>query len=186
LNNNTLETLPDSIFRHTECRPETARWYAIHTRARHEKKVAGQLESKRIDTFLPLLSQIRRWSDRRKRLDLPLFSGYVFVRLYITPPLRLVVLKTPGVVSFVGFNGEASPIPDEQIATVQVLLSQDIACEPYPFVKAGQRIRIRGGALDGVEGVVIDRNADRSLVVSIDLIQRSLAVRIQGYDVEML
>lgn len=163
-----------------------ALWYAIHTRPRHEKFVVSQLRDRGITTFLPLVSQVRVWSDRRKLVQLPLFSGYVFVRVFLSGEARVRVLRTNGVVSFVGVRGEGIPIPDRQIEDIQVLLNNQIPSVCYPFLKLGQRVRIRGGCMDGVEGILVGRKGDRSLVVSVDLIQRSLAIRIDGYDVEMI
>jgi hypothetical protein len=99
---------------------------------------------------------------------------------------RLAVLQTPGLVGFVGIRGLGLPIPDKEIEDIQTLLAQSITCALYPFIRMGQRIRIRGGCLDGVEGILVAKNSDRSLVVSIELIQRSVAVRIDGYDVETI
>jgi len=163
-----------------------ARWYAIATRSRHEKFVASQLQDRGITTFLPLVAQVRFWSDRRKLVQLPLFCGYVFVRVVSSLEARVQVLRTDGVVSFVGARGEGTPIPDRQIEDIQILLSNNIPCVSHPFLKVGQRVRIRGGCMDGVEGTLVGRNGDRSLVISVELIQRSLAIRIEGFDVEMV
>jgi len=160
------------------------RWYAIHTRARHEKKVTTQLQGRGVTTFLPLITQRHRWSDRNKTIQLALFPCYTFVRIEAYPEKRLTTLQTPGVLGFVGIRGVALPIPDKEIEDIQTLLAQNVTCVLYPFVKMGQRVRIRGGCLDGVEGILVAKNSDRSLVVSIELIQRSVAVRIDGYDVE--
>jgi transcription antitermination factor NusG len=162
------------------------RWYAIHTRARHEKKVSTQLQAKGVTTFLPQITQRHRWSDRYKTIQSALFSCYTFVHLDGRSERRQVVLQTPGVVGLVGIHGAALPIPDKEIENLQALLSRNLTCALYPFVKVGQRVRICGGCLDGVEGVLVAKNSDRSLVVSIELIQRSVAVRIDGYDVEMI
>jgi transcription antitermination factor NusG len=160
------------------------RWYAIHTRARHEKKVTTQLQDKGVTTFLPLVAQRHRWSDRNKTIQLALFSCYTFVRLEACSGKRLAVLHTPGVLGFVGIRGVGLPIPDMEIENIQTLLANNVTCALYPFLRMGQRVRIRGGCLDGVEGILAAKNSDRSLVVSIELIQRSVALRIDGYDVE--
>jgi len=160
------------------------RWYAIHTRARHEKKVTTQLQDKGVTTFLPLIAQSHRWSDRHRTIQLALFSCYTFVRLESCPEKRLAVLQTPGVVGFVGIRGVGLPIPDKEIEDIQTLFAHNLTCALYPFIRMGQRVRIRGGCLDRVEGILVAKNSDRSLVVSIELIQRSVAVRIDGYDVE--
>ena len=163
-----------------------AHWYAIQTRSRHETVVAKQLQLRGITIFLPLLSEIHRWSDRRKVVKVPLFSSYVFVKLVTTNDARARVLHTKGVVRFVGQHAGGTPIPPEQIESVRRLLAQKIPCVSHPFLKAGQRVRIRGGALDGVVGVFQARNGDDTLVVSVEAIQRSLVVRITGYKVEVV
>jgi transcriptional antiterminator NusG len=162
---------------------EEPRWYAIHTRSRHEKKVTEQLRDKGITTFLPLIRQTHRWGDRNKTIQCALFPCYTFVR-QAWPNNRLSVLQTPGVVGFVGIRSVALPIPDKEIEDIQTLLAQNVTCALYPFLRVGERVRIRGRCLDGVEGILVSKNSDRSLVVSIELIQRSVAVRIDGYDVE--
>ena len=164
---------------------EEPRWYAIHTRARYEKKITTQLQDKGVATFLPLIAQRHRWSDRYQTIQCALFPCYAFVHLDAYPKKRLAVLQTPGVMGFVGIRGVSLPIPDKEIEDIRTLLTQNVTCALYPFLRVGQRVRIRGGCLDGVEGILVAKNSDRSLVVSIELIQRSVAVRIDGYDVEM-
>ncbi len=159
-------------------------WYAIQTRVRFEKKVAFQLLAKGIETFLPFIKQVHRWSDRRQVIELPLFPGYGFVRIPAAPDYRLRVLQTVGLTGFVTMKGTPIPVPEKQIEDVQLLLSNSLACRAYPFINVGQRVRIRGGSLDGVEGMLVSENKDHSLVISIESIQRSLAIRIEGYDVE--
>jgi transcription antitermination factor NusG len=160
------------------------RWYAVHTRARHEQKVTTQLQGRGVTTFLPLIAQRHRWSDRNKTIQLALFPCYTFVRIEACPEKRLTTLQTPGVLGFVGVRGVGVPIPDKEIEDIQTLFANNVTCALYPFVRVGQRVRIRGGCLDGIEGLLVAKNSDRSLIVSIELIQRSVAVRIEGYDVE--
>jgi transcription antitermination factor NusG len=165
---------------------ETASWYAVQTRARHEKVVAGRLREQGLDTFLPVSSEVHRWSDRRKKVEVPLFGCYVFVKLVLSDECRYRVCNVDGVFGFVGVRGQGIAIPDEQIEAVRALLAGQLPWSSHPFLKIGQRVRIRGGSLDGVEGILAARNGDRTLIVSVDAIQRSLAVRIEGYDVEPL
>jgi transcription termination/antitermination protein NusG len=165
---------------------DLAEWYAVHTYPRHEKMVAERIHRQGLTTFLPMTTEVHRWSDRRKTVQLPLFSCYVFVQLVPTNEKRLRVLQTDGVISFVGSQRVGTPIPDEQIEAVQALLGRKVTCTTHPFLKVGQRVRVRGGALDGVEGVFVSQNGDDSVVISIDAIQRSLAVRIDGYDLDVL
>jgi|SRR5271166_6107166 len=159
-------------------------WYAVHTRARHERVVVQRLREQGVTTFLPLVTEVHRWSDRRKSVELPLFAGYVFVKLAPSVEERLRVLRIDSVFKFVGDRGLGTPIAEAQIDAVRALVGQQIPWRAHPFLQVGQRVRVRGGALDGVEGILLSRNEDNTLVVSIDAIQRSLALRIQGYDVE--
>ena len=165
---------------------ETVSWYAVHTRARHEKMVADRLQEQGLSVFLPLVKETHSWSDRKKQVELPLFSCYVFARFVPSSRDRLRICRTNGVLQIVGIRGEGIAIPDEQIDSVRTLLTEQLPWSSHPFLKIGQRVRIRSGALDGVEGILVARNGDRTLVVSVDAIQRSLAVRIEGYNVEPL
>jgi transcriptional antiterminator NusG len=160
-------------------------WYAIQTRCRHEKMVATQLTGRGVSIFLPLVTHVHRWSDRRKAVQLPLFPGYAFVRIVPSAEERVRVLRVDGVVSFVGVQGEGTPIPDVQIEDIHRLL-ENVPCTSYPFLKVGQRVRIRGGCLDGIEGILIARDNSRTLVISVEPIQRSLAIHIEGYDIQPL
>ncbi len=128
--------------------------------------------------------QERRWSDRRKQVEAPLFSGYTFLRIIPTSNDRVRVLQTQGVVSFVGVHGTGIPIPEDQIEAIKTLIGSQIPCVERPFLRVGQRVRVRGGALDGLLGILVTENDDRSLVISVEPIQRSLSVRLAGYEVE--
>src|ERR1700680_2225990 len=120
---------------------------------RHEKRIAVHLQGKRVCTFLPMLQQIHRWSDRRSKVEVPMFSCYVFVRMDETVEVRLKVLRTPGVLGFVGSERRGTPIPEDQIESLRTAINEKIPCLPYPFIiSAGNRVRIRGGSLDGLEG----------------------------------
>lgn len=163
-----------------------ARWFAIHTRARHEKTVTTRLQDLGITTFLPTTTEVRRWSDRRKHIEFPLFSCYTFVNMPWLPEIRAKVVRTDGVLGFVGFCGETIPVPDVEIENVRTLLQSTVPYTAYPFLKIGQRIRVHGGSLDGVEGILLARNGNNALVISVDPIQRSLAVKIDGYSIEPL
>lgn len=160
------------------------RWYAVRTRSRHEKLVARQLENQGIESFLPVVTQVRNWSDRRKQVEAPLFSGYAFLRVIHSSNDRIRVLRTQGVVSFVGVHGTGTPIPDYQIEDIKTLVASKIPYKEHAFLHVGQRVRVRGGALDGVQGILVAENGDRSVVISVEPIQRSLCVRVAGYEVE--
>jgi transcription antitermination factor NusG len=164
---------------------ETSSWYAVHTMARHEKRVAAQFREKRICAFLPLLRQVHRWSDRRSMVDVPLFSCYAFVRTAQMAEERLKILRTPGVLGFVGNERQGTPIPDDQIESLRKATSDEVACVPYPFISAGKRVRIRGGSLDGVEGILVDQGEDQQVIVSVELLRRSVSIQVKGYDIEL-
>jgi transcription antitermination factor NusG len=166
--------------------PEESKWYAVHAMARHEKRVAAQFEEKRVCTFLPLLRQIHRWSDRRSVVEVPMFSCYAFVRIIQTANERLKVLRTPGVLGFVGSERQGTAIPDVQIESLRTAISEKIPCLPHPFISTGQRVRIRGGSLNGIEGILVRKGYDQSLVVSVELLQRSVSIRVEGYDIELV
>ncbi len=166
--------------------PDELRWYALHTRARHEKAIERRLREQGMETFVPTTTEVHRWSDRKKKVEVPLFTCYVFVRCALSTEDRTRVYQIDSVHGFVGSRGASLPIPNEQIESIQRVLSQSAPWRSYPFLKVGQRVRVRGGAMDGVEGVFLSENGDHSLIISVDAIQRSMAVRIDGYDVEPL
>jgi len=159
-------------------------WFAVQTRPRHEKRVSLDLTEKGIPCFLPLHREKRQWSDRWQWVEWPLFAHYVFVRIAGTPELRVRVLRTNGVIQFVGASFHGTPIPDDQIENVRTLTDQRVLLSPHEFLKVGERVRIRGGALNGIEGVLAAVKNDRTLVVSVDLIQKSVSIRIEGFEVE--
>lgn len=159
-------------------------WYAVYTRSRHEKKVAGGLKDKDIEVFLPLRSVINRWKDRRKEVQLPLFSGYVFVR--IVPEQKIPVLQTAGVVTLVGNGSDPMPIPEEQIESIQKLVNSGIRYDPYPYLKEGMRVFIKRGPLKGMEGVLIEKRKKHLLVLSVDLIQQSAVLQVDVGDTDIL
>jgi transcription termination/antitermination protein NusG len=159
-------------------------WLAIQTWPRHEKKVATELERKQIEVFLPLVASERQWSDRRQIVQLPLFPTYLFVRAPETFDSRISVLRTNGVIGFVGARNVGTAIPDVEIESIRTLLTRGVAFQNHSYLKVGQRVRIRGGSLDGVEGILEAKNNNLTLIVSIQLLQRSLSIRVAGYRVE--
>jgi transcription antitermination factor NusG len=137
-----------------------------------------------LTTFLPTVTEVHRWNDRRKTVKLPLFKCYLFVKLMPSNEERQRVLRIDSVLGLVGTHGLGTPIPNEQIDAVRTLVNEQLPCCSHPFLKTGQRVRVRGGALRGVEGILLSRRGDRRLIISVDAMQRSLAVQIEGYDVE--
>ena len=160
-------------------------WFAIQTRYRFERKVAERLSRKGLEVFLPLRKENRVWSDRTKRLMVPLFPGYVFVRADRSIARKLAVLQTEGVMGFVNFAGSAATVPRKQIEDLQRLLAGTAPFSLFPFLKVGRRVRVRGGCLDGIEGFLTQCDKDK-LVIAIVSIQRSLAVEIKGYELELI
>ena len=159
-------------------------WFAVQTRSRHEKRSHAELQEKGIQSFLPLFAEKHKWSDRQRVVEVPLFPQYLFVRIAAVSDERISVLRTNGVVGLVGTKGSGVAIPDAQIERIQRVIDQKIPYNPHLYLNVGKRIRIRGGALDGLEGILTAVNGDQTLVVSVELIQRSLAVRITGFDIE--
>jgi transcription antitermination factor NusG len=164
--------------------PENSSWFAVQTRPRHEKKVSQGLKEKGIQSFLPLRREKRQWTDRQQWIELPLFTHYVFAHIPATAESRVSVLRTSGVLRFAGVRGCGTPVPDEQIENLQAIVGQRLPLAPHEFIKVGERVRIRGGALNGIEGILAAIENGRSLVVSVDLIQKSVALRIDGFEVE--
>ena len=115
-----------------------------------------------------------------------MFSCYAFVQIAQTTQERLKVLRTPGVLGFVGNERQGTPIPNEQIESLRTAIIENIPCFPHAFIRAGRRVRIRGGSLDGVEGILVHQGTDQSLVVSVELLHRSVAIRVKGYDIELV
>jgi transcription antitermination factor NusG len=161
---------------------EEPQWYAIHTRSRHEYKVKEQFEKKNVDHFLPLIEKLRYWKDRKKLIDFPLFPGYIFGHFPLKD--RLKVLTTVGVVRIIGFHDGPVPIPEEQISAIQKMVTSGLKYDPIPYLKEGQRVRVRRGSLTGIEGVLVEKKKKFRLVISVDLIQQSAALEIDVADVE--
>jgi transcription antitermination factor NusG len=165
-----------------DCDSSLKLWYAAYTCANHEKRVAQQLAARSVEHFLPLYESVRRWKDRRVQLQLPLFPGYVFVRLDLRD--RLQVLEIPSVARLVGFNGTPTPLPDGEIEALKAGLAGGVRAVPHPYLKVGRRVRIKSGPLAGMNGILLRRKGKFRVVISIDLIQRSVAVDASAADVE--
>jgi len=157
------------------------RWYAVYTCANHEKRVAAELHARTIENFLPVYTSVRRWKDRQMRLELPLFPGYVFVRLALCDRQRVV--RVPSVVRLVGFGGLPTALPDAEMEIMRSGLSQSLGAEPHPFLTVGRHVRITGGPFAGLEGVLKRKKSNLRVVVSLELIRRSVAVDVDAADV---
>ena len=158
------------------------RWYAAYTCARHEKYVSRQLQDRAIENFLPTYRSVRHWKDRCKEIELPLFAGYVFVRLASDDRIR--VLQIPGVVRFVSFNGKPARLESNEIESLRNGVVNGLRAEPHPFLKVGQRVRVKRGPLAGTEGILLRKKDRLRLVISLDLIMRSIATEVQAADLE--
>lgn len=167
--------------------PNDYHWYALYVKARHEFKVFDRLTKAGIETFLPFLERLSKWKDRKKLIQCPLFPGYIFVRIRRTQPDIETVLKTQGVVRFIGFEPRnPETIPDEQIYSLRRLIENCKQIDPYPYIKEGQKVRIKKGPLSGAEGILIKKQEGHLFVVSIDILSRSVSVRIDASDVERI
>jgi len=160
-----------------------ARWYAAYTSANHEKRVALQLGQRSVEYFLPVYESVRHWKDRRVKLEMPLFPGYVFVRLALQDRLR--VLQIPGLARLVGFDGTPTALPDEEIEGLRKGLTSGVRVKPHPFLTVGKRVRVTAGPLAGMRGILVRRRKQTRFVVSVELIMRSVAVEIDEADLEL-
>jgi len=155
-------------------------WYAAYTSGNHERRVGQQLGQRSVEYFLPVYESVRRWKDRRKKLELPLFPGYVFVRMAL--PERMRVLQIPGVACLVGFGGVVAALPDEEIEGLKKGLSSGVWAKPHPYLTAGRKVLVKNGPLAGLQGILTKRKNLVRLVVSVELIQRCVAVEIDEAD----
>ena len=163
-----------------------ASWYAVWTRSRQEKVAAVMLETFGIQHFLPLKSEVRQWSDRKQTVNVPLFSGYLFVRMNPTKDSRLQVLKAPGIAGFVGNSTGPLPIPEQQIDDIRTVITGRPECMVLPLLEKGDRVRVVRGPLTGVEGRLLQGNSIFRLLISIEMINKTLAVSVSRQDVELL
>ena len=158
-----------------------APWFAIWTRSRAEKVVQDQLQRKDIEVFLPTVRRVSRWKDRKKEIDWPLFPGYCFARFDVRDSLS--VLKCVGVAQIIMFDGKPAPIPDDEIAAIQRLVSTELRYDPIPFIKEGDLVEVMHGPLRGVVGRLIRKGPQTKLVLSITMINRAVAVTFDAADV---
>lgn len=159
-------------------------WYAVRVRSNFERNVSSSLRGKGYDEYLPVYCKSSRWSDRVKDVYRPLFPGYVFCQLDIQH--RLGVLTTPGVISIVGFGGEFIPVPEEEMRSIRTIANSGLSYAPWEFLREGQRVRIRSTVLDGLEGFVVQLKNDFRVVLSVELLQRSVAVQVDRRCIEPL
>lgn len=158
-----------------------AHWYAVRTRSRHEKLVRDQLEKQGIEPLLPTVKRLSQWKDRRKEVEVPLFSGYCFVKFLQQD--KLVVQKVSGVVEVVGSGSRPEPIPDEEIAAIKTLMASVLPYDPHPYLHEGMTVEVVRGPLQGVQGILLRKEKRHRLVIGVRLIQQAAAVEIDVRDV---
>ena len=160
-------------------------WYAVHVKSRHEFKVVERLKKSGVETFLPAVERLSRWKDRKKLINFPLFPGYIFVHMNKIYEAMLSVLKTKGVVRFLGIvPSEPEPVAEDQIISLKKLVESKETLDPYPYLKEGQRGRIKMGPLAGVEGILAERKGQHLLVLSVDILRQGVSLKIDALEVE--
>jgi len=169
------ETIDSQVYEDTP-------WWALYTRHQHEKAVAEMLSAKGFEVFLPLYDSQRRWKDRNMLLSLPLFPCYVFVRGGMDR--RSKIVTTPGVHMILSNGDHAASIPEAEIQAIRTTVEGPFRVEPHPFLKCGERVRLKRGALAGVEGVLVRKKNLCRLVLSVDILMQSVAVEVDASDVE--
>ena len=153
-------------------------WFALQVRARHEVGVADYLNGKGYEWFLPQYTLRKRWSDRVKEVEAPLFPGYLFCRF--NPLDRLPILKTPGVIQVVGNNRQPIAVDEQEIRAIQALVASGVPNRPWPFMEIGDKVRIDSGPLRGLEGLLVEFKGNHRLVLSVTLLQRWVAVEMDS------
>ena len=156
-------------------------WYALRTRSRHEKLVRDQLAQQGIEPLLPTVKRLSQWKDRKKEVEVPLFSGYCFVRF--TSDQKLPVLKTVGVVDIVGGGQRPEPIRDEEITAIQTLIASVLQYDPHPYLQEGMKVEVIRGPLQGLQGILLRKEKRHRLILGVRLIQQAAAVEIDTADV---
>jgi transcription antitermination factor NusG len=152
-------------------------WYALQVRTRKEAYVASQIQGQGFECLLPTYKSIRKWSDRVKELEQPLFPGYLFCRFDFQN--RRSVITTPGVLQIVGFGRTATPVSDEEIRGLQLAASSDMPKQPWPYLEIGQRVQVIYGTLTGLEGILVNVKGNHRVVLSVTLLQRSVAMEVE-------
>jgi transcription termination/antitermination protein NusG len=160
-------------------------WYALYVKSRHEFTVESELRRKEVDTFLPSVKLSRQWKDRKKLVDFPLFPGYLFVWIHESPEDYMNVLRTRGAVRIVSSEaGRPTPVPSGEIDSLRLIVESGEAVDIYPHLREGTPVRVRRGPLAGAEGIITNKLDQYSLVVNVDLLGRSVGVKIHADDVE--
>lgn len=161
-------------------------WYAVYTRSNYEKRVATELSEKCIENFLPSVREVHQWKDRKREIEIPIFPGYVFVRIEDNDQTRLQILRTLGTVRILGYGSEIEPVPNIEIESVRQLLRAKVPFVAHPFLKAGAWVRVKRGPLQDVEGIFVRMKSQGRLVLSVKMLSQSVATEIDGLDIEVI
>ncbi len=159
-------------------------WYAVYTTVRHEKKVNEALVEKGIETFLPLREVLSQWKDRRKRIKIPLFPGYLFINICLEDRWR--VLSTRGTLRIVGSGGVPIPVSLDQIGAIKRVLESRVECDCYPYLTQGREVVVVNGPLEGIKGRILERRGNYRIIISVDTIRRSVSVEVDPRDIELV
>jgi transcription antitermination factor NusG len=183
INSDVFHDVTESIEQPNENTLVKPAWYALYTRSRFEKKMLSELTDRDVEVFLPMREVISRWKDRKKRIWIPLFAGYIFVNHIDTPENRYRILNIPGAVRFVGHEGHAEQIPEDQILSVRRFLEASISVDSYPYMQVGTRVEVIAGPLKGIQGILVEKRGRFRFVLQVDLIRQAVSVEIDASDV---
>lgn len=153
-------------------------WYALQVRSRKEAYIANQIQAQGVECLLPLYKSVRKWSDRVKELEQPLFPGYLFCKFDFQN--RRSVVTTPGVLQVVGCGRTAVPVSEQEIHALQLAVSSGVPKQPWPYLEVGQRVRVVYGTLTGLEGILVNMKGNHRVVVSVSLLQRAVAMEVEA------
>ena len=178
-----IETIPSAFLSGQQKGDSGSRlfWYAAYTSSRHEKTVAEHLRQREVECFLPLYETVRRWNNGRHRVQLPLFPSYVFVRMEMHNKLR--VLQVPGLVQLVTFQGSPAALPDAEVETLRSALTAGVLAQPYRYLNVGSKVEVCRGPLQGMRGILLRHQGQFRVVISVEMIMRSIVVEVDASDV---
>jgi transcription antitermination factor NusG len=162
------------------------RWYAVHTRSHFESRIASQLSAVGIENYLPSVEEIHQWKDRKRTVNIPLFPGYLFARISPIPENRLQILQTAGVAGIVSTGGNIESVADTEIEAIRTALSARLRYQPHPFLRMGDWVRVKKGALKEVEGYLLRHKNQMRLVISVSILGQSISVELDTRDVERI
>jgi transcription elongation factor/antiterminator RfaH len=181
-----IETIPSAVLNEQQRVNSESQmfWYAAYTSSRHEKTVAEHLRRREVECFLPLYETVRRWNNGRHRVQLPLFPSYVFVRMGVRDKLR--VLQVPGLAQLVSFQGAPAVLPDAEIETLRNALAAGVSAQPHQYLTVGSQVEICRGPLQGMRGILLRHQGQFRVLLSVEMIMRSVVVEVEASDVVVL